>query len=206
MNAATIKQSIRNPILAATLSMGWNLVYAAFNLILGFYHSSYWFYTMAAYYAVLGFMRLSAVSMSWKSNRRKEKTVMRHNGEALIGLGCVISGVVLLSIREVRGQQYNKVVMITIAAYTFYLTVMAVINIIKAQKMQSAQMITLRNISLAGAIGGMLTLERSMLATFGDTTDQFSHVMKAASGGAAFLIIVALGIGMILYSNKMKNE
>ena len=204
MTTQTIKQNLRNPTVTATLSMGWNLVYAVFNLILGVYHSSWWFAAMAAYYAALGFMRLSAVSLSWKSNKRTKKTVMRHNGEALIALGFVISGMVLLSIREVRGQPYHIVVMITIAIYTFYLTIMAVINLARAQKQRSAQMITLRNIALAGAVGGVLTLERSMLATFGDAANQFSRVMKAASGGAAFLIIVALGVGMILYSRKME--
>ena len=206
MTIETFKQNIRNPLLAATLSMGWNLVYALFHLILAVYHSSWWFLTMAAYYAALGFMRLSGVSMSWKSNHRSEKTVMRHNGEALIVLGFVICGMVLLSIREGVGQTYHIVVMIAIAIYTFYLAAMAVINMVRARKTRSAQMITLRNISLAGAVGGMLTLERSMLATFGDTTDRFSHVMKAASGGAAFLIIVLLGVGMIRFSRNMEEN
>ena len=204
MSTHIIKQNLRNPIMTATLSMGLNLVYAVFNLVLGVYHSSWWFVTMAAYYAALGFMRLSVVSLSWKSNKRTGKTVMRHNGEALIALGAVISGMVLLSIREVRGQSYNIIVMIAIAVYTFCLSVMAVINLLKAQRQRSAQIITLRNIALAGAVGGLLTLERSMLATFGDAADHFSLVMKASSGGAAFLLIVSLGVGMILYSRKME--
>lgn len=199
----SIQQNIRDPLLPATFSMGWNLIFALFNLVLGITRSSYWFYTMAAYYAVLGFMRLSGVSLSWRSNSRSEKTVMRHNGEALILLGCILAGVVLLSIRESRGQPYHTILMITIAAYTFFLAALAVINAVKANRDRSPQMVTLRNISLAGAAGGLLTLERSMLATFGDLSSHFSRVMKAVSGAAAFLLIVLLGIGMILYSRKM---
>jgi len=58
----------------------------------------------------------------------------------------------------------------------------------------------LRDISLAGATGAMLSLERMMLGTFGNASDTFSLVMEATSGAAAFVFITLMG--MMLLRNK----
>ena len=38
-------------------SLIWNVAFAIFQLGLGFYHKSFWFYSMFAYYTMLGVMR-----------------------------------------------------------------------------------------------------------------------------------------------------
>ena len=51
---------------------------------------------------------------------------------------------------------------------------------------------------MASAIAAILSLERSMLGTFGDASDRFSMTMTIISGAVAFLLVIAIGISMIV--------
>ena len=201
-----IREKLKNPVLVATLSMVWNLLYALFNGVLGLYYSSLWFFTMFMYYAVLGCMRLSAVSLSWKNSSRNASHVMRHNGIGLILLAFVLTGVTLASIEQARQKSYSSIVMIAISSCTFFMAGIAVRNMILAHRQKKVQMIILRNISLASVIAGILTMQRSMLATYGDASDHFSFLIQVFSGFFAFLLIIGLGIGMILRSDKISSK
>lgn len=186
----------RNPWIPALLGMGWNLLYAIFNGVLGIVSSSYWYITLCAFYLVLGLMRLLAVT----SDRRKgmpDAAVMRLIGFAMILLAVVISGITLLTIREQQNPVRDTVTMITIATFTFLLAGLSVRNIIRAYRKPTALLIILRNISCAAAVGSMLSLERGMLGSFGDASDSFTKVMEAVSGAVAFLLLVLMGIGML---------
>ena len=98
--------------------------------------------------------------------------------------------------------QYNNIAMITIAAYTFYIVIHAIISFVKARKKKDLSMIMLRNISMACAIVALLSLERSMLGTFGDAGDRFSMTMTIISGACTFLIVVGIGVSMIIQAGK----
>ena len=195
----------RYPLLPAMLSTGWNFAYAVFNGSLGVIHRSYWFITLCAFYAVLGFMRLSVVTLG-RNKRRTELSVMRHNGMAMCGLSIVLVGIMLLTIREHHNPIRNKTVMIVIAVYTFIFVGWTIRNTIKAHKDRSVQMITLRNISCASAIASMLSLERGMLGTFGDQNERFVRIVESSSGAVAFILLIGLGIGMILFANKQEKR
>lgn len=123
---------------------------------------------------------------------------MKKNGCALLFLALVLSGITCLSFLYPVAKAYNQIVMIAIAAYTFYIAVAAIINIIKAHRQRSARLIALRNISCAGAVASMLSLQRSMTATFGGSDQHFASVMNGCAGMGGFLIVVAPGISMII--------
>ena len=195
----------RYPLLTAVLSTCWNFAYAAFNGSLGVIHHSYWFITLCAFYAALGFMRLSVVTLG-RNKRRTELSTMRHNGMAMSGLSIILIGIMLLTIREHHNPIRSKIVMITIAVYTFTVVGWTIRNTVKAHREKSVQMITLRNISFASAIASILSLERGMLGTFGDEDEKFVRIMEASSGAVAFILLVGLGIGMILYATNNQKD
>lgn len=187
-------------------SMGWNLLYGIFNGILGIIYRSAWFITMCAYYLTLGGMRLAVVSLNAdKTGRRTERSVMRHNGIAMLFLAIVLSGSVVLSFHYSVSKTYPHPVMTLIAAYTFFIAILAIRNTIRAHKDRSLVMINLRNISLAGATASMLTLQRSMMATFGAEEIDLANTMNGATGMGAFLIVLVLGITMIVQGSKKSD-
>ena len=180
------------------LSAGWNLVYALFNGVLALCYRSWWFLTMSLYYAVLGLLKATIL----KVNDNGLRKAVRFAGFGMIFMSVIISGTVYLSIAEMRNSRYHYAVMIAIAAYTFYLIIHSLIEVIRAQKKHDVRQTVLRNIAFVGAIGSMLSLERSMLGTFGDVTDRFTPAMEMGSGAAAFVLIALIGIFTIRSSRE----
>ena len=61
-------------------SLLWNGAFAIFQLGLGFYHKSFWFYSMSAYYVVLAIMRFFLVrhTRTYKANEEDEKETKKY--------------------------------------------------------------------------------------------------------------------------------
>lgn len=118
----------------------WNTAYAVFQLGLGFYHGTFWFYSMAA--------------------------------------------------------------------YSFTSLTLAIINIVRYRKYKSPAYSASKAISLAAACVSMLTLESTMLTTFGDVTGDllFRKMMLGISGGIISVFIIAMAFYMMIRGNKKIKE
>ena len=92
--------------------------------------------------------------------------------------------------------------MITIATYTFYKVVLAIINTVKVRKENSLLLSSIRNIGCADAAVSILSLQRSMLVSFGAMEREDIFLMNVLTGAGVFLIIVLLGIALIVKSVK----
>ena len=121
-------------------------------------------------------------------------------------LAIVLSGVVCMGIAENHNPRYNIIVMITIAAYTFYIVIQTIISVVKAHKKKDINVIMLRDISLVSSAGTILSLERSMLGTFGDAKDLFSMTMTIISGACSFLFVIAVGVSMMVRAGRDNDE
>lgn len=185
-----------------------NVAYTVYNGVIGVMNQSVWFITMAVYYSLLGIMRFCAVSTGRKTAqlndekliRKKELSVIRTDGILLLVLNLALSGVVLLTIAQDTAKRYSEIMVISIAAYTFYKITMAVINMIKVRKTKSPILITIRNIGVADAMVSVLTLQATMLASFQSKSSLDSTMMNAITGLALCVLISILGISMIRYA------
>ena len=176
---------------------------AVFYIILTFRNASWWYFTLCMFYLALGLMRMRVLLAEQMG--RSQTAVMRGIGISLALFSIVICGTTYLTIHEHQNPNKGMIEMIAIAAFTFVTAVMSIISTVKAHRKKSVSQITLRNISLAAAIGSMLSLERGMLGTFGDPTELFSIRMEAISGLAAFLLLIILGIGLILNARSLEK-
>lgn len=191
-----------------------NVVYTVYNGVIGIVNQSAWFITMAVYYSLLGIMRYCAVNTERKISRmedsklirKKELSVIRTDGILLLLLNLALSGVVLLTIAKGTAKTHSEIMVISIAAYTFYKITMAVINMVKVRKMQSPILITIRNIGAADALVSMLTLQATMLASFQDTSSIDANRMNGITGLAVCILIALLGASMIYYASKRKES
>ena len=151
-----------------------NVAYTVYNGVIGIMNQSVWFITMAVYYSLLGIMRYYAVSTGRKTSRlddgeqirKKELSVIRTDGILLLVLNLALSGVVLLTIAQDTAKRHSEIMVISIAAYTFYKITMAVVNMVKVRKTKSPILITIRNIGAADALVSMLTRRRRCLPHF----------------------------------------
>ena len=169
-----------------------NLLFALYNGALGIIFRSTWF---------LSSMRFGAVLQD-RRNISTEKFIARFCGVMLIVLALVLSGSVYLSLAADIAVKHQEIIMITIATYTFYKVVLAIINTVKVRKENSLLLSSIRNIGCADAAVSILSLQRSMLVSFGAMEREDIFLMNVLTGAGVFLIIVLLGIALIVKSVK----
>ena len=99
---------------------------------------------------------------------------------------------------------HHEITTIAMAAYTFGAFTIAIINIIKYRKYNSPIISASKAISLAAACVSILTLESTMLTTFGGNgMDELTRTLfLGMSGGVISSFIIILSIYMIVVSNK----
>ena len=204
-------------VAAARCSFLLNLLYACYHGVVGVLYHSVWFLTMCAYYALLGIMRFSAVLCEHKSTRSSAGTeyfVMRLSGVLLALLSLVLSGVTYISLSQNIAARHDEIMMITIAAYTFFKLTMAVIRAVRQRKDASALLAVIRSIGYAEVAASVFTLQRSMLVSFGSMDAGKIHTMNILTGAAVCLFVFLLGLGLAakgvkerMYQNgKIKNR
>ena len=193
-------------IASAACSFLINLLYALYNGGLGVANRSIWFITMCSYYIILSTMRFSAILCERKNNKAAsddmEYFVMKLSGGLLAALSFVLTGVIYISITENIATKHETIVMITIATYTFYKIVMAIIRAVKQRKNPSPLLAVIRSIGYADVAASILTLQRSMFASFGELTDGKAHTMNVLTGTAVCLFVLILGLSMIINGKK----
>lgn len=189
-------------------SLFFNTAYAIFQLWLGFYHHTFWYYSLAAYYVSLAIMRffLARHTSKYKVGElpRSELKKYRACGWIFLLMNLALTLVVFFMVYWNRTFEHHEVTTIAMAAYTFTALTVAIVNIVRYRKYNSPVYSASKIISLAAACVSMLTLESTMLTTFGDgTMDVFTKkLLLGLSGGAISAFIVVMAIYMIVQGTK----
>lgn len=191
----------------------WNGAYAALQLGTGIYHRSAWFYSLAAYYFLLAGMRFFLVrhTLRHRPGEKMARELKRYRvcGWVLLVMNLSLSAMMFYMIRENRVMRHHEFTTIAMAAYTFTTLSVAILNVIRYRKYNSPALSAAKAISLAAACVSMLTLENTMLTTFGgaDMTPQVQRLFLALSGGAISIVIIVMAVYMIVQANRrMKHS
>ena len=194
------------------LSLAINTIFAIFQFCLGLYHGSFWFYSLAAYYLMLAAMRFFLVR---HTSTHAPGESMKTELEKYLACGCVflvmnlvLSVLVLFMIKFDRTFIHHEITTITIAAYTFTALTLAIINAVKYRKYNSPAYSASKAISLAAAFVSLITLETTMLTTFG--TDEMDvtarKILLGCSGGAISVFLVIMAIYIIVQSTRKLKQ
>ena len=96
---------------------------------------------------------------------------------------------------------------IAMAAYTFFTFTFAIINSIKYKKYKSPVYSAAKTISLIAGAVSMLTLETTMLTTFGSEQDpMFRQIMLSLTGAAVIGFAITMAIIIIVKGNKLLKK
>lgn len=188
-------------------SLGVNLLYVSLNLFSGLMYHSAWFYVLAFYYTILAVMRFLLVRFVNRigigKSRLKELRRSRVCGGILLMINLALSGAVLMMLYRNKGYEYHGVLIYVMAAYTFYITTMAIKNLIKYKKLGSPVMSMAKIINMAAALVSMLSLETAMLSQFGkDLSAENKRIFIAATGAGVSVIVIAMSVYSIVKSSK----
>lgn len=199
----------RSILWTAVLPLLVNLLYALYHGIFGAVNQSVWFAVLCAYYSVLSAMRFLVVLCERKGRSAAGIAgvyfVMGLTGILMIVWSFILAGVIYVSLSQNLATRYNEIMMITIATYTFYKITTAVTCAIKAKKNCAPLEMVLHNIRYAEVAASVLTLQRSMLVSFGSMTEPKAHIMNGITGGAVCLLVLFLGAAMVTKGMKRKE-
>lgn len=186
----------------------WNAAYAVFQLGLGLRHHTFWFYSLAGYYLSLAVMRFFLAQHTHKHSpgeqMLKELRKYRACGIVFLVMNLALALIIFFMVYWNRTFVHHEITTITMAAYTFTSLARAIVNVVKYRKYNSPVYSASKAISLASACVSMLTLESTMLTTFGDGNIGALErkIMLGASGGVISLFIIVMAIYMIVWGTK----
>ena len=186
----------------------YNTVYALLHLGMGFWHKTFWFYSLAGYYLSLAVMRFFLVRHTSKhmpgENMLAELKKYRACGIVFLIMNLALTMMIFFMVYWNRTFIHHEITTITLAAYTFTSLTFTIINTIKYRKYNSPIYSASKAISLASACVSLLILEATMLTTFGKGTMSLTgrRVLLGVSGGIISVFIIVMAIYMILQANK----
>ena len=185
-----------------------NAAYAALQLGMGLRHRSFWFISLSCYYFSLAVMRFSLLRHT-RRHRPGELVEMelrkfRACGIVFLLMNLALSLMVFFMVYWNRTFIHHEITTIALATYTFTAFTLAIVNAVKHRKNGSPVYLASRAISLAAASVSMLTLESTMLTTFGNETISLTErrIFLGTSGGAISVFIIVMAIYMIVRGTK----
>jgi hypothetical protein len=186
----------------------YNTAYALLQLGMGFWHHTFWFYSLAGYYISLAVMRFFLVRHTRKHNPGEkmldELRKYRTCGIVFLLMNLALALIIFFMVYWNRTFNHHEITTIALAAYTFTSLTFAIINTIKYRKYNSPVYSASKAISLTSACVSVLTLESTMLTTFGTETMSLTgrRIFLGISGGAISVFIIAMAIYMIVQGTK----
>ncbi len=188
-------------------SLGVNLLYVALNVVLGFLYHTFWFFVLAFYYTILAIMRFLLVRFVNRvgigNDRFKELRRSRLCGYILLTVNLALSGAVLMILYQNKGYEYHGILIYVMAAYTFYITTLAIINLIKYRKLGSPVMSMTKIINMAAALVSMLSLETAMFSEFGkDMSNENKQIFIMLTGAGVSIVIITMSVYSIVKNSR----
>ncbi len=186
----------------------WNTAYALLQLGMGFWHHTFWFYSLAGYYISLAVMRFFLVrhTRKYKPGEKMLDELRKYRacGIAFLIMNLALTLMIFFMVYWNRTFHHHEITTIALAAYTFTSFTLAIVNMVKYRKYNSPVYSASKAISLASACVSMLTLESTMLTTFSNGTMDLTgrKIMLGASGGVISVFIITMAIYMIVQGTK----
>ncbi len=193
-------------------SLAFNTLYGVFQLWLGFYHSTFWFYSFGVYYICLAVMRFFLVGHTRKyapgECMRTELVKYRACGWVFLVMNLALALIVFFMLYWNRTFTHHMITTIAMAAYTFASFTLAIVNVVKYRKYNSPVFSASRAIGFASACVSMLTLTSTMLTTFDDgTMDPLTQKFMLGSVGVAVsAVVVIMAVNMIVVGTRKLKE
>lgn len=166
---------------------------------------------MFAYYVMLGVMRFFLVkhTTKFKANEEEKIEIKKYivSGWLLLFMNLALAVIVFFMVYWNKTFYHHMITTIAMAAYTFFTFIFAIVNLVKYKKYNSPVYSSAKTISLIAGAVSILTLESTMLTTFGtNESPLFAQLMLSLTGVAVIGFAVTMAIIMIIKGNRLLNN
>ena len=184
-----------------------NLLYVIVKFASGVRYHAPWFVVLALYYAFLAVMRFSVLSSARRDPHGRDLIAeyrrYRLCGLILLGMNVVLSGMVAFIIGHDASYEYPGTLIFFMAAYTFYMFILATVNLARFRKYGSPLLSAAKAIGMTAALVSMLSLEVAMLDRFGDgDSTLFRATMVGITSAVICAVVLVMSVVMIVRSTQ----
>ncbi|MBE7066755.1 MAG: hypothetical protein E7385_04295 [Ruminococcaceae bacterium] len=188
------------------ITLCMNLLYVGINILSFFLYRSAWFILLAVYYLILVIMRLILARYVRKNgignNHTGELKINRTCSAILLTVNISLTGAVLMMLYQERGFEYHGFLIYAVAIYTFYITIHAIVSMVKHRKYNSPVIMTTKAIALSASLFSLLALQTAMFSQFGqDMLIEHKRLMIALTGAGISITVITMSIYMIIKSS-----
>jgi len=192
-------------------SIAINIGYIAINVLTYYLYHSVWFLVIAAYYSVLFGMCVILYRFHKKVgfgiNRIDDLRITRFCSIILLTLNVILLIAIRMIIYRDAGYHYEGIVIYFMAAYTFFTSGLAIINLIRFSKYGNFVVTIIRAAVVAAALVSILTLETAMLFQFGaDMPKDAKELLVVFSGIGISTVIVGMAMRLIALTSDEIRE
>ena len=189
----------------------WNVLYAVFQLWLGFHSKSFWFGATFVYYLFLALIRffLAKQTTTLKDSCEDLLAIKKYTvcGWLLLLLNFALATIVFFIVYLDKTFIHSEIITIVLATYTFSAFTLSIVNLVKFRKYKNPIYSASKYVSLIVACVSILTLETTMLTTFSTGNDiVFRKVILGITGFFVVAISITLSLIMIIHGTKTQRN
>ena len=190
-------------IFVSALSLLASAAFTGYNAFLGAAYRSLWNVSVAVYYALLTALRADVlfrekkyvkVELSDEEKEERRKKALPRQCAALLFLGIALILPIALIVRVHNKADYSEIAAISVAAYTVYRIAVSARNYFGAKKLSHRGAQILTYVNLVDASVSVLTLQYTLIMTFGDGITGNLFVLCALSSFSVWAFIVAFSV------------
>lgn len=187
-----------------------NLFFAASKGVAGWWFSSWWLVSLAAYYGLLCMIKFALLRANRKimtlqnqaNQTLQEWKAYRFCGILLMCMTVILQGIVILIVNERQTFTYDGLLIYAVATYDFYCLTVAVIYMVKNRKRHSPIVVAIKSVSASASLVSILSLQTAMFASFGASQEEKQQTMNLLTGTGVCALMLLFGLYMLLHAKK----
>lgn len=190
-----------------------SLVYGLGQTIQGVIAGSAWIGGNGLYNMCCGIIH--AVLLWYERRLRRDPEGDRHRrmawkcytvcGFLMAGVNLTMTGLAFQMIWMGRSGSYSEIMVIAVAAFTFYKLIMAVIRVFRCRNNNEPIPGAVRNLGLAEALMSLFSLQTALFAVYG-TEAEMQFLMNSLTGFAVCLMTMLGSIGMVMHGRRRLRQ
>lgn len=187
-----------------------DFAFAAFRGFLGIRYASVYALSAAAYYLMLGLIRV-LLTVSWRKRAEKgggafEERRYRLTARLLLVLNIPAGGMLLLLVKDNPASSYPGDTIYAVAAYTFYMLTLSVIHLIKRKKLGSPILSAAAALNFIAALMALSGLQNSLISEFSPGDEAYRVLMNTLTGTGVWFLAVGISVFMMISSSVRKRK
>ncbi len=201
----------------SALSFFVTLVFTIYNTFLGVAYKSVWNIGIALYYALLLCIRAYIIfserkfyknNLTDEQKDRKRKIIFFVQSILLLIIDFALIAPISLMVLQKRAIKFSQIPAIAMAGYTSFKIFVSTRNIFKTKFEMNLSIKMLRNINFIDALVSILSLQYTLIMTFGGGLDEDMFTLCAISSFCIYVLLFILSLKTFLSSIKIitKNK